>query len=75
MRHFKAIRIRTKFTLSLILGFALVTFGCDTGKLFSDVFASSKSLQSVDKEVAIADYSYNANGGLNSYTVYLYKKI
>jgi len=32
MRHFKALRKRTMFAISLILGFALVTFGCATGK-------------------------------------------
>jgi len=69
MQHFK-IRIRALLAISLILGFALVTFGCDTNKLFSDVFASSKSLQSVDKEVVIADYSYNANGDLLGFTEY-----
>ena len=32
MQHFKALRTRTWFAISLILGFALVTFGCATGK-------------------------------------------
>jgi hypothetical protein len=34
MQHFKALRTRTKFAISLILGlcFALVTFGCTTGE-------------------------------------------
>ena len=38
MQHFKALRTRTWFAISLILGFTLVTFGC----------ATSKSLQSVN---------------------------
>ena len=33
MQHFKALRTRTGFAISLILGFALVTFGCDTSNL------------------------------------------
>jgi len=45
MQHFKAIRTRTMFAISLILGFALVTFGCDTGKLFSGALFTSKSKQ------------------------------
>jgi hypothetical protein len=32
MQHFKALRTRTKLAISLILGFALVTFGCTTGE-------------------------------------------
>ena len=45
MRHIKAIRIRACLAISLILGFALVTFGCDTGKLFSGELFTSKSKQ------------------------------
>jgi len=38
MQHFKALRTRTGFArtgfaISLILGFSLVTFGCDTSNL------------------------------------------
>jgi hypothetical protein len=36
MHHLKALRTRTKFAISLILGFALVTFGCATSKNLSD---------------------------------------
>jgi hypothetical protein len=32
MQHFKVLWTRTSFAISLILGFALVTFGCATGK-------------------------------------------
>jgi len=45
MQHFKALRTRTWFAISLILGFALVTFGCDTGKFFSGELFTSKSKQ------------------------------
>jgi len=35
MHHFRALRTRTWFAISLILGFALVTFGCATDELVS----------------------------------------
>jgi len=41
MRHFKALRTRTWFAISLILGFALVTFGCETSNLFSSGLATN----------------------------------
>jgi len=52
MRHFKALRTRTwfartMFAVSLIFGFALVTFGCNTGKNqvsdFSDIEISAEA--------------------------------
>jgi hypothetical protein len=46
MHHFKALRVRTWFAISLILCFALVTFGCkkkDQASEFSDVKISAKS--------------------------------
>jgi len=48
MQHFKALRTRTwfartRFAISLILGFVLVTFGCDTSN-----FVLNKSSQSVN---------------------------
>jgi len=72
MQHFKAIKTRTWFAISLIFSFALVTFGCDTGKLFSDIFASIKSRQSVDKEVPVSNYSCSANCDLLGFTEYEY---
>jgi hypothetical protein len=102
IQHFKTMGIRTWLAISLILGLALVTFGCDTDKLVSVELASSKSRQSVNKEDLSAIYSYSGNcellsyieyeydsngnrtkwskynvenGEVDSYTVYLYKKI
>jgi hypothetical protein len=48
MQNFKALRTRTWFAISLILGFALVTFGCDTSKLVLGELVTSKSQQISD---------------------------
>jgi len=45
MQHFKTIKTRTWLAISLILGFALITFGCDINKLFSGELFTSKSKQ------------------------------
>jgi hypothetical protein len=67
MRHFKALRIRTKFArtefaISIILGFALVTFGCATG--------GSSNGFTKDKSDAISDLTVIAKG--SSEGIYLY---
>jgi len=47
MRHFKALRTRTWFAISLILGFVLITFGCskkNQASDFSDIKITAKTV-------------------------------
>jgi len=59
MHHFKAFRARTWFAISLILGFALVTFGCSKKNQtsdFSDIKISAKTV-SEGIRVTFSNYS------------------
>jgi len=62
MQHFKALKARTRFAISLILGFFLVTFGCATG--------DSSNGFTKDKSDAISDLTVIAKG--SSEGIYLY---
>jgi len=62
MQHFKALRTRTRFAISLIFGFSLVTLGCATG--------GSNNGFTKDKSDAISDLTVIAKG--TSEGIYLY---
>jgi len=48
MQHFKALKTRSWFAISLIMGFVLVIFGCTASKLATSELVSSESHQSVN---------------------------
>ena len=61
MQHFKVLRKRTWLAISLILGFALVTFGCAASELASGKFFSGELFTSKSKRASnFSDFEISA---------------
>jgi len=61
MQHFKALRTRTLFAISLILGFALVTFGCASSKnQVSDYSNIEISAETVPEGILVTFSNYSS---------------
>jgi len=60
MNHFKALRVRTWFAISLILGFALLAFGCSKSKSqFSDFSNINISAKTTSEGIRVSFSNYS----------------
>jgi len=59
MNHFKALRARTWFAISLILGFALITFGCTKKNQASDLSDIKISAKATSKGILVNFSNYS----------------